>query len=622
MIIKMLKAKSMMKMTLVGPKTLMNKVISKLYTLRIVHIIDHVRDNALDIGKPSENSDELSDLIVRIRSLISTLGVREEITQQAVIPYRMKKLKLSLSNIKRDIDKLHEQVMKGASRKKEIESSLRRIASQQRKLEILKVLGDFTLVKDYESLSSFIGSIGKAKGLEQGISSVTNQYHLVASRLYKAQLIALFVPKSKASGISSILEEREFIPIDFAEIKEIKHNDMTIKQVYTKLHKKALLLEEENRGIDEMFRKTAKKWGTELVLNERILSEESEKAMSPLKFAATEESFIITGWVPETRLDRAVSILEKTTDKRIYVKTGKATGKDAVPVELENPRLVKPFEFFLDLYTLPKYKEIDPTLFIFFGFPFFFGFMLGDMGYGLTTLIIFLLLKRQFPKIKRFFNILIMASIATIFFGMLFGEIFGEEVIFGYALPHIISRAHQIHELLYMAVAIGVFHINLGLILGFVNELKSHGFAKAVFEKLSWIILEAAVVIGVLVSVPAGVVIGIISVIMLYIGEGVKGLIELPSIFSNILSYARLMAIGLASVQLAMVINTFAKDFFHQGGFMILAAIAILLIGHSINILLGLLGPFLHSLRLQYVEFFSKFFQGGGKPYNPFGYKE
>jgi V/A-type H+-transporting ATPase subunit I len=105
-------------------------------------------------------------------------------------------------------------------------------------------------------------------------------------------------------------------------------------------------------------------------------------------------------------------------------------------------------------------------------------------------------------------------------------------------------------------------------------------------------------------------------------GEGIRGLIELPSIFSNTLSYARLMAIGLSSVKLAEVINEMAAEMFHGGGFLILAGVLILALGHIINIGIGMLGSFLHSLRLHYVEFFTKFFHGGAKKYSPFGAKQ
>ena len=110
---------------------------------------------------------------------------------------------------------------------------------------------------------------------------------------------------------------------------------------------------------------------------------------------------------------------------------------------------------------------------------------------------------------------------------------------------------------------------------------------------------------------------------MLYKGEGVQGIVELPSIFSNMLSYVRLGAVGLASVGLAVVVNEkLTLPYFEKGGWFIALGIFALVVGHVINIALGVIGPFLHSLRLHYVEFFSKFFKGGGVLYSPFGQKQ
>jgi V/A-type H+-transporting ATPase subunit I len=133
---------------------------------------------------------------------------------------------------------------------------------------------------------------------------------------------------------------------------------------------------------------------------------------------------------------------------------------------------------------------------------------------------------------------------------------------------------------------------------------------------------NSMIIEGLALGMLLGAAILVLSIIMLYLGEGVRGMIELPALLSNILSYARLFAVGLASVQLALIINGFAEDFIAQGGVMIVAAIVILILGHGVNITLGILGSFLHSLRLHYVEFFGKFFEGGGPRYSPFGLRE
>ena len=305
-----------------------------------------------------------------------------------------------------------------------------------------------------------------------------------------------------------------------------------------------------------------------------------------------------------------------------------AKNEDKVPVKLKNPKYARAFEFFIDLYSMPSYKEIDPTFFVFLTFPIFFGMMLGDIGYGLMSLIAFWILKKKMPKAKNFFNILLLASFVSVLFGFLFGEFFGEEKILQFELPHLLSRVHDMFTLMYIAIAIGIVHVNIGLIIGFVNELKSHGFMHAIYAKASWIVLEIGIALLALsyfgkisVSPLIGSIFFGLSILMLLKGEGIKGLIELPSILTNVMSYARLMAIGLSSVILAVIINDSSKEFFHKGGFFILIGVFILIVGHVINILLGLLGSFLHSLRLHYVEFFSKFFHGGAKKYQPFGMK-
>ena len=335
-------------------------------------------------------------------------------------------------------------------------------------------------------------------------------------------------------------------------------------------------------------------------------------------------------------------------------------------MKFNHKRLLSPFEFFLHLYDLPRYKEIDPTSLLFITFPLFFGFMVGDVGYGIVLAGLFFWLRQKVPAARQILNVLLFASIVSIFFGLLFGEYFGfehlgynagrffcqdwgiclpqhtiteqgaEQVVWQF--PHLVNRVadkinvfgYDILSVLVIGALVGFFHMNLGLWFGFINEYASHGWKQALLSKLSWIIMELGIILivvskmGILpVTAWGGVFIAALGIVMLIKGEGVQGAIEIPSLFSNMLSYMRLGAVGLAGVGLAMVVNErLGLPMIERGGVWIVLGILVMLLGHAINLLLSVIGPFLHGARLHYVEFFSKFFRGGGVLYSPFAKKE
>jgi len=627
----MLKPKGMIKITAVAPKRYQSLIIEKLYSQKVLHIIEHSKSMGLDIGKPLQHSAILSETLVKIRSLLSYFKGKEfQQNAKDAKNTNAKDAKIKSENVvyefktkelHEEIIKLHEQIASEIKDYKDIEQEIKRrkiIASKAHTLKNLEL--DLELIGQYESLYHYIGYIESKEELTSSLKSVTQRMHVKISRVDGKHIISVFIDKEYKDKVYPVLEKHKFQSIDFSDLQNESQKDKDFEKLdLNKIQEKTIQFENKKEKLQQKLISVSKKHIHYLEHAEKFVVRELEKAEAPLKFASTEETFIVSGWVPEDKLERTLTSLQKITKDKIYIEIKKPGHHDNIPIQFNNPKPVKPFEFLMELFSIPKYTEIDPTFFMFLTFPLFFGFMLGDFGYGLITLIVFLLMKKFMPQFKAFFNILIFSSIATIFFGLIFGEFFGYEELAGFAIPHLLSRSKQIMDLLTLSLIIGAIHITLGLLIGFYNELMHHGFVKAFMEKISWILLEVAVIIGYFANVWAGVVVGAIAIILLGIGEGVKGLIEIPSIFSNILSYARLMALGVASVKLAEVINHYAGQMFASGTMGIVFGVILLIIGHVINIALGIMGPFLHSLRLHYVEFFTKFYSGGGTSYSPFG---
>ncbi len=649
----MMKTEHMSRLEIIGPKIYLKKAISKLYDLNVYHIQDHKKSDEFDIGNPLEHSERLAEIIVKIRAVISYLGIEKN-------GIRLKEIYKELAEkdfyeLGRKSKELYNEVTKNIDMIKQANEEIPKIDENIKMLGILNSLNiKESMLKESNAVQHFIGELKKTKGFVEGLNSITTRCDIEDAVIEGKHYIALFVDKKKAENVSGLLARHDFVPL------ELSISGSNIGS----LQKRKSELSEKRGMAEDMLKKIKEENKAFLLTNERLLAEEIKKTQAPLRFGATKDSFFITGYVPTKKVPQAKRELEEITNNKIYIKDAEPGEKENVPVKLKNSRLVKPFEFFLDMYAYPKYRELDPTFMLFLTFPLFFGIMLGDVGYGIVTFILFLALRMKLPNMKPLLNVMILASLVTIVFGIGFGEYLGFEHLSEekgealcnagfclhketievrgeqhtiYDFPRILDRPHgtmnvfgfEILSVLIIGAIIGFFHLNLALLLGFFNELKKHGLKAAILEKISWMVMELGVILMALAmtkAVPFKKWVWIVPLVggiaMIAWGEGVKGMIELPAIFSNMLSYMRLGAVGLASVGLAVVINEqFLMPFMEKGGIFILFGIIIFVIGHLINIALGIIGPFLHSLRLHYVEFFSKFYEGGGKLYDPFGLK-
>lgn len=377
------------------------------------------------------------------------------------------------------------------------------------------------------------------------------------------------------------------------------------------------------REIDQELRDFAAKWRAVYERTRRWLSERLALLKTTPLLYGTNNCFVMFGWLPTSDLSRLVRALKERFGDAVVVSEKEILEHDleSVPVLVQNPRYLQPFELFTQLLPLPRYTSIDPTPFVAIFFPIFFGIILGDAGYGAVLFAAALALLTVRPTLLRgqIGQILAVCAIYSVIFGALYGEYFGEAGADWLGVEPFIDRRESFVPMLYFAVGVGGAHVLVGLVLGVAVAMKGRRRREAATRVLTIVALICVLgliatfvaPVGQLFRRPLLIAAAIVAPLLLMVG-GLLAPFELVRHLGNIISYARLMAVGLASVLLAHVANSLAGA---AGSAWVGVTAAVLL--HAFNIVLGVFAPTVHALRLHYVEFFSKFFETGGRPYRP-----
>jgi V/A-type H+-transporting ATPase subunit I len=430
------------------------------------------------------------------------------------------------------------------------------------------------------------------------------------------------VTKDISEKIRSLLSQKHLPEMTFPESLQnmsftgkVEYLKNRIKDNETTLQKISAELAEFSHRWGPMYR-AALDW---------IREQLSIIQASALSFQ-TSMCFFIYGWMPTGKVTALRSSLQKNFAGCVVLEEIDIRSEDLerVPVVLQNPLYFKPFENFTRLLPLPSYTSFDPTPFIAIFFPIFFGLILGDVGYGLILLVLSYALNRV-ARTNRLFHdgiqILKICSFYSIIFGFLYGEVFGNFGHRAFGLkPLFIDRQENIMAMLYFAMAIGMAHVTLGLVMGFISAIRRRTNKEALVKLINivFIFLIVALIVTFvglfpeLLTRPIIITIIILCPLLLFSG-GLLAPLELLKNFGNIISYARIMAIGLTSVLLANVANQLSG----LTGDIILGLIVGGII-HLIGILIGVFSSSIHALRLHYVEFFDKFIVLGGRKYTPF----
>jgi len=335
--------------------------------------------------------------------------------------------------------------------------------------------------------------------------------------------------------------------------------------------------------------------------------------------------FVLEGWLPGPAVAPLRGRIARELGPEIVVATVGTepwTRADA-PVALANPRLFRPFELITRAFPLPRYGSIDPTPFVAIFFPMFFGLMLGDVGYGVLLAGIAAIVRRRSRpggNVRAVAEMALGCALFAIVFGVLFGEVFGT---LGSAIgmrPLMFDREHALGPFLMFTIALGAVHVVLGLVLAVIGAWRQghrrqaigRGITIAMIALSALALLAAFQVLPARLFTPAAIAV-LIAFPVLVALEGIIAVVELMSAFGHILSYARIMALGTASLMLAIVANRMVGA---MGS--VAVGVAFALLFHLVNFAIGLFSPTIHALRLHYVEFFGEFYSPGGAAYRPF----
>lgn len=367
-----------------------------------------------------------------------------------------------------------------------------------------------------------------------------------------------------------------------------------------------------------------------------------QREQTRVSVPATEHTMLLEGWVKRHEYPQLEKIVGKF-DACSVDEIAPAEGEEP-PVDIENRTTIRPFEVVTRLYGMPGPREVDPTAFFAPFFALFFGLCLTDAGYGVILIAILGLVVWKMHGDRKLLWLLIIGSILTVVAGALTGGWFGDGI--QQFVPGL-DRARQAvmwfdpledpMKFFILALALGYFQIIFGVTIGFVHAMRQRRYVDAVFDHLTWLVMLNSIAIfgaakaGVFPPV-VGTIFGWIVLVpaaLIFLGShreggwggrlgmGAYSLFSTIFFLGDVLSYLRLMALGMATAGLGMAVNVMTKVTMDIPWIGWALAPLVFVGGHAFNLVINALGAFVHTLRLQYVEFFPKFLQGGGREFRP-----
>ena len=642
---------SMVKVRVMTVKDYSEKTLKTLHRIGVLHIEEGKELKPIDKAAIELEHREVSELLTFVDDVLSYIPQEERVSLEEDVEVIYTRPFSEIGNEVRllynKINKLHERIVK-------LNDEAQQLIELKRYLEPLAGqtdlrLGDLKFSGDYLFSGVFVLSNEAYKSLHDKLKNYLFE-----------NVVATVESETVFHAVAKIKDQRsiESLVTDAGgKILQIPDEDLTLRDFLEITNGKIRSLEEELARLREELQSKAGEDLNRLALLREALSAEDERLLVLEKACEAKYVTLIEGWIPESNIEPVTSEVKESIDY-VFIDTRKPEQSEEPPTKLKNLAGIKPFQVVVNLFATPKYREWDPTPIISYSFALFFGLMVGDVIYALGIMLLgkYLLAKLvddpQSEGFKLFQRLIYTCAGVALVVGLLSGtylgniyEFFGIESL---ALVEGVKQTLQ-DPILFIALALGIgfVHVNIGHLLALIKGVKERQKG-LVLNKIGLFLVQfgiPSILHSLLhVSIPlfteqmysiliyvmgVGVIVVIVGNIIQSGGLGViSGVFDLTGILGDIMSYARLAGVGLATFYLASAFNMLAELFSNMmpgvAGAIIgsIIGIGILIFGHMLNLVLSVVTGFIHSLRLCFVEFLFKFYEGGGREYSPFKLKK
>lgn len=654
----------MKKVSLVVHQNYVEDVIKKLHETGLMEIIDIAKNEPeilKDTEKASMHSDaglctnyelRLTRLIDILKGILPKPGGMKAVLHPKLPEIRTVEdcsLEEIYSLIEGTLGDIEKKILDDEKKIQEIDEKIEHISTDIKSLIYLK---DFDMdVSDIGTSDYVIVKAGKTSDLSELKTEI--------NKLAKATIYSKQFGKGKQVEWSVLIaahisEEDKIEKICREKITEFDLGYLTgsPEKALKTLKKGKNNIEKEKKQIISNLHVSAEEQLHDLLaLREQIKLERIRKEVSK-NFAKTKSTYIIIGWALEENENELQKLVSNVAKDHIICNFEKPSlNPDNPPTHIKIPKWAGSFETLLEMFATPKYNEINPTIIMGIFFILFFGIMLGDIGYGLIILLLSLFGYIKFSKYKTMIKdwsfLGIWLGLATTTVGILTNSFFGDliprfifhdttQTLYSITLGGVHLPVEPIRDpltILTIALVLGLIHLNTGILLAIYQCCKNRAFKSLMTKHVSWILLQigGGALIGEMLlhiwSLKTAefylfAILVIVGILLLLIDAGPLGLFDITGFIGDWLSYARLLALGLGTTGMALAFNVVAEiipDMIPLIGIILVPII--LIVTHLANLGIQALGAGVHSLRLQYVEFFNRFYEGGGKKFKPFSIK-